>query len=404
MRHANSRRFGDSVYRIAIGGRCAIGSGVVLVRLDMSLMRVDNSEKRTRPVNNNPPTSKIASSTPNRGPASEQSADSAGLEPGRRPPTPAELHALNTALAQEFPVPVDLTELVLMDVDPTRLHAFWSVMPFDLGAVEQTFDPTDMASTMVLRLHDVTPARFGHVDRVRPIEIDVEGLQGNRYIDDLEPGRSYVAELGLVRPDGAFVAVTESNTLLMPGVAPPLARSTPIAVAEKRFELPATRPQEVRPVRMPDLEPVFPNAGDAEPWGSLTLLPGGLPTGARAARDPGTGAGYPTSVGSTATRPADFTGDPGSPAWSGVAPGLGSWSSFGRYSSSDLARPDTDLELTVELLVRGRTRPGGTLSLFGRPVSLGPDGSFSVRQRLPDEVIPLALVLGRDTTANDGGS
>jgi hypothetical protein len=96
--------------------------------------------------------------------------------------------------------------------------------------------------------------------------------------------------------------------------------------------------------------------------------------------------------------------DQWSPGWSALAAGLGSGSSFGGYSSSDLSRSETDLELTVELLVRGRTRPGGRLDLFGRPVAIGPDGSFSVRQRLPEGALPLALVLGRDTTANDGES
>lgn len=368
-------------------------------------------------MNRHPTSTAPTSRPPNAGRAFEPDSGSAGPESEHRPPTPAELHALNAALAQEFPVAIDATELVLMDVDPTRLHAFWSVMPADLEAVEPALQPVGTRPAMVLRLHDVTPARFGHADRARSVDIDVEGLQGNRYIDHLEPGKSYSAELGRVGRDGALAVIAESNTLLMPGVASPLPSSTPESVTEKGPEPPKSKPRDRRPVvRLPDLDPVFPNAGETEPWRSLSLLPTGSQSDAQMARQTaGLEATHPAAGGPTASLPAfdaqradgsrDFTSQVSPPAWSGRVPGLSSWSSwssFGGYSSSDLVRSETDLELTVELLVRGRTRPGGQLNLFGRPVALGPDGSFSLRQRLPDGVIPLALVFGQDPTANDG--
>jgi hypothetical protein len=51
------------------------------------------------------------------------------------------------------------------------------------------------------------------------------------------------------------------------------------------------------------------------------------------------------------------------------------------------------LELSAELLIHGRTRPGQVLMLFGQGVQAGPDGTFTIRRPLPyaDLLVPLML-------------
>ena len=67
-----------------------------------------------------------------------------------------------------------------------------------------------------------------------------------------------------------------------------------------------------------------------------------------------------------------------------------SWVGGETYSSSTLARP-AEFEIHAELHIYGRGTPGGQIELFGRQVALGPDGRFSLRQRLSDPWAALSL-------------
>jgi hypothetical protein len=62
-------------------------------------------------------------------------------------------------------------------------------------------------------------------------------------------------------------------------------------------------------------------------------------------------------------------------------------------SSSALAGAASLLEINAEIHLFGRAQPGSRLRLFGRPVALRPDGSFSVRVPLPEGavVVPIEL-------------
>jgi hypothetical protein len=75
------------------------------------------------------------------------------------------------------------------------------------------------------------------------------------------------------------------------------------------------------------------------------------------------------------------------------------------YSSATLGKGAPDLEINAELHVHGRARPGSQLTLFGRPVPLRPDGSFSIRRTLPEGavVIPLVLDGSRSPTTESEG-
>jgi hypothetical protein len=62
-------------------------------------------------------------------------------------------------------------------------------------------------------------------------------------------------------------------------------------------------------------------------------------------------------------------------------------------SSSALAGAPGLLEVHAEVHVFGWARPGSRLRVFGRPVALRPDGSFSVRRPLPEGALVLPLEL-----------
>jgi hypothetical protein len=49
-------------------------------------------------------------------------------------------------------------------------------------------------------------------------------------------------------------------------------------------------------------------------------------------------------------------------------------------------------EADAELIIQGRAEPGAQFTLFEQPVRLRPDGTFSVRRRLPDGTIIVPLI------------
>lgn len=368
--------------------------------------------------------SPLTASGDNRDPGQE--VDSEGLLEHGLAPDPAELHALKHALAQEFPLAIEATELVLIDVDPTRLHAFWSVMTGDLAA-------NGSGTEMVLRLHGpatTAEGSAGQTGQPETIEIDVDGLQGSLYVDHLIPGQTYAADLAKVGADGALTVLAESNTLVMPGIGFPDVDAT----ADGGIGLPAKPPRQRFPpgLRMADLVPEFPNAAEDEHWQSLSLLPPVVNTelterpdvlsmalnsatagaGERQGRDAAALASLPAYLQDLPGElprfhlPADVAGDADTPrSFEPVAepvPEPGSRWVSGSLSSSALAQRDTDLELSVDLNVHGRARPGSTLTLFGRTIVVGPDGLFSVNEPLPDGLVELAMSLGRDDKPDSG--
>ncbi|MBK8210640.1 MAG: hypothetical protein IPK78_12420 [Rhodospirillales bacterium] len=65
-------------------------------------------------------------------------------------------------------------------------------------------------------------------------------------------------------------------------------------------------------------------------------------------------------------------------------------------SSFALGREAVEFEINAELHIFGRARPGTRLQLFGRPVTLRPDGSFSITRPLPNGALVLSSLLISD--------
>ena len=62
------------------------------------------------------------------------------------------------------------------------------------------------------------------------------------------------------------------------------------------------------------------------------------------------------------------------------------------FSSFEQGRREVALEINVELHIYGRAKPGTELSLYGQPVPLRPDGTFSIRKPLPQGAVVLPLL------------
>ncbi len=324
---------------------------------------------------------------------------------------PEELRAISQDLAEKFPIPIETTELVLMDVDPHHVHAYWNITPADMAAVRTNADHRVDETALVLRLKDLSPGPPAGAPPHEPVDIPVHGLENHWHVDLWHDARSYMAELGLRLPNGHLALLARSNPIDMPpageseGQAAAPADRPPRAVSADPGLQADESPAVTATVERPDpslsahmgqpLPPTFPNtegSGISAPGigagaDDIPVLPAS-PRGSAASLPPVRAHG-PVATGSPTQLPTD----------TGVGPGV----QTGTYSSSTLARV-TDFEIQAELHVYGRGAPGGQLQLFGQRIMLGPDGRFSLRRPLSDPWAVLGLLATEpgDTGARGG--
>jgi hypothetical protein len=130
-------------------------------------------------------------------------------------PSAEVLRAVAEAVRPAFPRPSHATELVLIDVDPRRLHAFWNVSLEHVQEARAELADGG-AAPLILR---VTAIEEGGE---RPVahDVEVQGLQSQTYVEIWDEPRRYRARLGLRRDDGMLAALVESNVLALPAIGP----------------------------------------------------------------------------------------------------------------------------------------------------------------------------------------
>jgi uncharacterized protein DUF4912 len=361
-----------------------------------------------------------------------------------------------------FPRPLRASELVLIDVDPRHIHAFWTIPAATVEAARRAL-PADAEAPMVLRIHELAAPGTG----AAAFDVEVVGLQGRRYVDVWGEARRYQGELGLRRPDGTLDPFARSAVVQLPPLGPvteyrPAAfgDATPLSVGANAqapprpgepvghpFPLPPTEPSGFAPERLaaappqagaagsePDegtqvaadsgpavssMEPTLPEWSVSEPPEPVrhpfplpplhpsefvpeALVGGFLPAAElgseRPSSDPGGGAASreeekpePPPAGEAPAGEAPGAEGPAGPSGDGPAPlplenvvTLSSWV---------LGRETVEFEINAELHIFGRARAGAQLQLFGRKVTLRPDGSFSITQPLPNGALVLSSLL-----------
>ncbi len=175
--------------------------------------------------------------------------------PGRPPLSPERLRQVAEEVREAFPRPIETHELVLIDVDPRHLHAFWAVPPAAVEAARKTLAEMGDTAPLVLRIHEWTDDRPGPA-----FDIEVVGLQGQSYIDVWDEVRRYRATLGLRGANGSLAPLVASSPVELPALAPaevsPL-RPTPSDAAQVH-----ARP--AAPAPAPATKPVAPVPGKGE--------------------------------------------------------------------------------------------------------------------------------------------
>ncbi len=346
------------------------------------------------------------------------------------PPAPEFLQQVADEVRAWFPRQIEGPELVLIDVDPRVLHAFWSL---PLALVQDTramLGAAGATAPMVLHL-EATDVDAAPVDQLeaecRAFDVAVSGLQSRSYIDIEAAARRWQATLGIKRSDGTLIAFARSNVATLPPVGPSPLQAAAVAVSPERAAAAAAAPTETtlpvsthaatesaatapaaqsltaEPEPGSAVEPFSPPAPFSQPQPVSTPEPDTAPE-PYSAPEPALAPETAPGTAETATETATETANENT---SGAATQPFELEEILPLSSFVLGRGgnDVELEVTAELYIHGRVQPGRTLQLFGKDIRVRPDGTFSLRRILPnDPTVLTALFASEEASDLEGQS
>lgn len=311
--------------------------------------------------------------------------------------SPAELRTISREISAEFPQAVDdaSSRLVLLDVDPKRLHAYWNI---PLRHYTKALNKSGIAKK-TLRFY-LLPADTAPLSRaLYSFDVEVQGLRNQQYIDLQQDNALYAAECGITAPDGRFVSLVRSNVVRTPpaGQSPDRSFKTidTFAVKNPPLSVRITSPQET-------------TSAQGIMRKQLTVSAASR-SGNRLQQQASRSAGIAPELHSLALPKQDvlldeafidalikqrlqtdtarlFSSEAQQPhekqfeaAASGTLP------SESISSSSLYSFEGEHPSFTAELVIEGRIRPGVQLALHGSKVPVSMDGRFQVRQLLPKD-------------------
>lgn len=199
-----------------------------------------------------------------------------------------DLASIAAQIAEEFPLVLEQTSLVLLDVDPERLHAFWTLTPADLARAGAAFPSDGEMPEPVIRLRRLHADGAAEVLSTRPLDA---GTRGDARFTLANDGARYQAEIGLHSGHGGWMLLARSNQARLPrpvGVPiPPWTGEEPGPEAERPDRSPTGEGVPATPVAVPQRR-----RADDDHASGTQLVPGPSPAAAR---------GQPPTPG---TRPA----------------------------------------------------------------------------------------------------
>ena len=254
---------------------------------------------------------------------------------------------------KSLPESYGTTEAALLPRDPNWMFIYWDITDNSKGqlAREHGQDVFEKARH-IIRVYDVSP-KTDSVQKYFDIPVMIDARSW--YINVQDSNRAYCCEVGLVLPDGRFIAIVKTNTV----------------------NLPSSRVSDVTDEKWMSVSADF---------DKLMQISGVEYTG--------------KSSGEVAKSLAQ--------RWEmlrSVFSRAASWG-VGSLSSQSLARPAAAaaekkfwLVADCELILYGATEPDAFVTVAGRKVTLNPDGTFSMRFALPDGNMDLPIrALSKDET------
>jgi hypothetical protein len=244
---------------------------------------------------------------------------------------------LSSRAPRELPTGYGKDRIVLLVRDPFWLHTYWELTQQAVARAEAALGQDWHAAKPILRLLEVSSGETGGSERhVRDIEI--HGGCNNWYIDVPNPPRSFRVDIGYLTKSGRFYVLARSNLVTTPRAG------MSDAVDENWADLDAKKADRI-----------YAMSSGYDPSASSLEVKQFLDERLRRPL----GSPSISSFGSGGLLPAGKT--------------RAFW-----------------FQIDAELIVYGATEPNARVTLQGQPVALRPDGTFTMRFKLPDarQIIP----------------
>lgn len=237
----------------------------------------------------------------------------------------------------ELPEKYDKDIIVSLVRDPWWLYSYWEVSDVTQQRFKNELGKLFDTAKKALRVYDVSFINFNGSNAHRYFDIELTHAANSWYIDTAAPGRSWCVDLGLKLSDGRFITIVRSNIVTTPLDGPSWVTDEEWMVPDDLFiKLYSTAvglggsPVKVK-----------------KPWVELQKrisASGGL-----------------FSAG------------------------------FSPVKKQEERKRKFWLVVNTELIVYGATEPDAKVTVTGKPITLRPDGTFSLRFSLPDgkQVIPV---------------
>ena len=114
---------------------------------------------------------------------------------------------------EDLPYGYGEEKIALMVRDPYLVHAYWEVTPARIEREKTWFG---WSSKLTVRIYDVTSVQFDGRNALGFFDQEVFERLGNWYFDVGRPSHSFVADVGLLSPEGKFLTLARSNPVSMP--------------------------------------------------------------------------------------------------------------------------------------------------------------------------------------------
>jgi uncharacterized protein len=114
---------------------------------------------------------------------------------------------------ENLPLGYGEEKIVLMVRDPYLVHAYWEVTPVRIEREKAWFG---WSSKLVVRIYDVTGVQFDGRNALGYFDQEVFERLGSWYFDVGRPSHAFVADIGLLSPEGKFLTLARSNPISMP--------------------------------------------------------------------------------------------------------------------------------------------------------------------------------------------
>jgi hypothetical protein len=246
----------------------------------------------------------------------------------------------------DLPQSYGKTESCLLPKDPAWMFLFWDIVKDTYDGIAGAHGAGIFAeSRSVIRVYDITDiAAFDGQNAHAYFDVPVFLDARSWYINVPQSGRRYICDLGIITPQGGFILLTRSNSILIPA-------GRVSDIIDERWMLVEGEYQKLLKMAGADI------------WG-------------------GGAAGASERLQHLLAQRWKMLGLEGAPS-SHV-------SSFFSPASADIvktAAPETGediwLKADCELIIYGQASQTAQVSVAGRPLRLNDDGGFSMRYSLP---------------------